>query len=52
MPHENHNIRCSVVECMHNAKSTHLCSLEQITVGKSESNVNSSECTECSSFRK
>lgn len=47
----NENIRCSVVECMHHAKTSQLCSLKEITVGKTESNPNCSECTECSSFR-
>lgn len=46
----NH-IRCSVVECTHHAKTSQVCTLKEITVGKNYSNVNSSESTECSSFR-
>ncbi|XMB66727.1 DUF1540 domain-containing protein [Mycoplasmatota bacterium zrk1] len=51
MTNGNQSIKCVVSECTHHANTNQLCTLTSISVGKSDSNVNNSECTECSTFR-
>lgn len=54
MMHDQYNpsIKCSVDECSFHCGKENYCSLNEIKVGSCKSTVNSSEATECASFRK
>ena len=45
----NHSIKCSVSSCAHHC-TTDYCTLNEIKVGHSDSNVKSRTSTECDSF--
>ncbi|MGN0658927.1 MAG: DUF1540 domain-containing protein [Emergencia sp.] len=47
----NHNIHCTVAQCLHNAREQQYCTLDAITVGTHEANPTQSQCTDCMSFR-
>ena len=50
--HHKHNedIACSVNECKHNCNCKQHCTLDNITVTKNQSFINSVEGTDCSNF--
>ena len=46
MERKNNNIHCTVSVCTHHASSSQVCSLDRITIGKTNRNV---DCSDCSS---
>lgn len=47
----NPSIKCSVVSCAYHNDNQNLCTLNEIMVGCTQSNVSKCESTECASFK-
>lgn len=48
----NHNIHCTVQQCVHNAGTECYCCLDQVEIGTHEMDPKVPQCIDCNSFVK